>query len=99
MRYYSIASMKIEDLDKFKSELETVQDMLKTAGFKATYVNRDADDPNHLIVMHECEDLQKAREFYQSQEFKDCALKAGIIGQPNVMFVEEIMRTPELVTT
>ena len=98
MRYYSIASFEIQDYKQFKDEFDAIQDTLRNVGFKRTYLNRDADDSNHLIVVHEFEDLQKARDFYKSQDFRQCMERAGVIGQPQITFMEELARTPQLVS-
>lgn len=98
MKYYSAACFKISDYKLFKDEFDVAQDLLKTWGFKQTCLHRDVDDPTHLIVVHECEDLQKARDFYKSLDFKRYIEKAGILGEPQVSFLEELARTPELVS-
>jgi uncharacterized protein (DUF1330 family) len=98
MKYYASASYRIKDFKQFMGEFEAAQAMLGKWGFKRTFLNRDADDANHLIVVHECEDLQKARNFYNSQEFRQCIAKAGVIGDPEVTLMEELSRTPQLVS-
>ncbi len=98
MRYYSIAAFSIQSYKQFKDEFDAIQDMLRNVGFKRTYLNRDADDPNHIIVVHEFEDFQKARDFYKSQEFRQWTEKAGFTSEPQITFMEELARTPRLVS-
>jgi hypothetical protein len=42
--------------------------------------------------------LRKARGFYKSTEFQQCMSKAGVIGEPEIAFMEELLRAPELVS-
>lgn len=97
MKYFSVATLEIEDFEQFKAEVESIHDTLLAWGLKSTCVNRDLDNPNRLIIVHEIEDVQKARQFYQSEEFRQCAQKAGVTGRPEVTFVEELLHTPESV--
>jgi uncharacterized protein (DUF1330 family) len=95
MTYYTVTRLTIKDLRQFKEELGRAGDLLGKWGIKKTYVNRDVDAPSRLIVVHAWEDLQKARDFYRSPDFKQCAERAGIIGEPEVTFMEELIRSPE----
>ncbi|MCE5280184.1 MAG: hypothetical protein ABFD92_17760 [Planctomycetaceae bacterium] len=96
-RYYVVATYRVGDFNQFKDEFDQAQDMLQSmGGFKKTYLNRGLDDPNLIVIVHECGSLQKARDFYDSQEFKQCLDKAGIVEKPQVSFVEELWRTPQL---
>jgi hypothetical protein len=38
------------------------------------------------------------RAFYSSPQFKQCIQKAGLIGEPQVLFMEELARTPAMVS-
>lgn len=98
MKYFSVACLEVKDYKKFKNEFDGAQDLLRKWGFTRSYINRNVDDPKHLIIVHECSDLKKAREFYKSADFKQCIAKAGITGKPEVTFMEELARTPELAT-
>ncbi len=97
MKYYVIASYRISDLQTFRNEFDSAQEMLQTSGFRKTYLNRDVEDPDHLVVVHECEDLDKARAYYHSQEFKDCLGRAGVIEGPHLTYIEELARTREAI--
>lgn len=98
MRYYSAACLKVKDYNQFKKEFDAAQDLLRSFGCKQSTINRDVDNPNQLLIIHEFENLQRAREFYKSPEFQQCIAKAGIVGKPDLMFLEELARTQELVS-
>jgi uncharacterized protein (DUF1330 family) len=97
MKHYTAAFFKIRDFQQFKAEFDSVLESLRNFGFARTFLNRDLDDPNHLIVVHEVEDLNKARDFYNSAQFKQCIQRAGVIGEPRILFMEELARTPTMV--
>ncbi len=98
MRYYAIARYRIRDLGQFKAEFDQVSAQLPQWGFSRTWLDRNVDDPNEIVVMHECQNLDRAHEFFGSDEYRQCVRKAGVIGEPRVMFMEELARMPAAAT-
>ena len=52
-----------------------------------TYVMRNADNPNEVVVTLGWSDLDQARQFAASPELKESMKKAGVIGRPEVLFL------------
>jgi uncharacterized protein (DUF1330 family) len=98
MKHYSATILTIRDYNTFKAEFDSAGPKLSKYGFKRTWLNRDVDNPNRLIVVHELEDLPKAREFFRSPEYRQCLAKGGVIGEPQVTLMEELVATPELIS-
>ena len=95
MTYYVVACYKVSDFERFKAEFDAAQELMRQGGFVQTILYRNVDDPSQLTVVHECEDLPKARDFYKSPQFKACIAKAGV-GEPEITIMEELARTPHL---
>jgi heme-degrading monooxygenase HmoA len=55
---------------------------------------RNTKDPNHLVVITEWENLEKAKNFTESEDLKNTMIKAGVVGRPAVFYLEEIEKTP-----
>lgn len=91
---YVLVIHKVEDYDKWKSGYDENGAMRKTYGSKGAFVFHNSNDPNHIVVMTEWENMEKAKEFAESEELKIAMQKAGVIGQPAVYYLEEIERTP-----
>jgi len=53
-------------------------------------VLRNADSPNEVIVLHEYDDMAKARQFAQSEELKQIMQRAGVTDHPDIYFLEEV---------
>lgn len=51
---------------------------------------RNADDPNELVIHFEWDDLDKAREFSQSQDLRETMQRAGASGRPDIYFLDEV---------
>ncbi|MBV9280920.1 MAG: cyclase, partial [Chloroflexi bacterium] len=50
---------------------------------------RNADDPNEVIAIFEWDDLEKARQFAQSDDLRETMQRAGVADRPDVYFLEE----------
>jgi hypothetical protein len=92
---YLIGRHKIKNLQQFQAEFENVGDNLKQIGVTKAWVNRNLDDPNEIIVVLQCSDVEKCRQWTQSNEYRECTQKAGCIGTAQLTFVEELSRVPE----
>ena len=79
----------VEDYAKWKEGFDTHAAARQAAGATdETYVMRNVDDPNDITVIISWSDLEKARSFTKSASLKEAMQKAGVIGQPEVRFLE-----------
>ena len=85
---------KVENYDNWKSVFDDNSAMRKAYGSKGAIVFHNANDPNHIFVKSEWENMEKAKSFVESEDLKITMQKAGVIGQPAVYYLEEIERTP-----
>lgn len=53
--------------------------MMRKYGFKQSWLNRNVDNPEQLVIVHEVEDLEKARQMYSTEEFRQCARKRALL--------------------
>ena len=50
-------------------------------------VYRDVENPNAITIMMEWENAEKARKFAQDPALREVMEKAGVIGAPEVRFI------------
>ena len=83
---------KVEDFAKWKAVYdEAATEALRNAsGVKSHRVLRNADSPNEVIVLHEYDDVAKARQFAQSEELKQIMQRAGVSDHPDIYFLDEV---------
>ena len=91
---YVLVMHKVEDYDKWKSLYDEFGAMRKAYGSKGAFVFNNSNDPKHMVVITEWENMEKAKGFAESEELKLAMQKAGVIGQPAVYYLDEIERTP-----
>ena len=83
---------KVEDYDKWMTVFNDTSDMLKTQGAKVSSVFRSADDPNQVVVLTQFENLESVKSFVESHELRTAMQKAGVKGNPEIIFLEETER-------
>ncbi len=90
---YVMVLHHVEDYDRWKPVFDGDSVTRKDRGSKGAFILRNNDDPNHLVVLTEWENLENAKNFVESEELKNTMVKAGVIGRPAVFYLEEIERT------
>lgn len=89
---YMLIRHKVKDFDKWKPVFDEHGATRNRSGSQGGYLLHSADDPNELVILLEWDNLQKARQFAQSDELREAMERAGVADQPDVYFLEEIER-------
>jgi len=82
-----IATHAVEDYDRWRAVYDELADFRKQNGIVGDAVNQELDDPNHVIVYHQANDMDSLRAFVDSVELAEAMPRAGVIGQPDIQFV------------
>jgi len=91
---YTLVRITFEDFDKWKAVFDEAATLRKAYGSKGVRVLRSADKPNEAVLIGEYEDADKARQMFQSPEFREATKRAGVVGLPEVSFLDEVDRLP-----
>jgi heme-degrading monooxygenase HmoA len=62
----------------------------KAAGCKGGRLFRGEKDPNEVVICFEWEDLGKAHQFAESEDLRQTMERAGVVGKPELYFLDEI---------
>ena len=57
-------------------------------------VFRSSDKPNDLILLAEYEDAARARQLFQSAEFREATQRAGVTAPPEVTMADQVHQVP-----
>jgi heme-degrading monooxygenase HmoA len=90
---YVLVIHRVEDYSKWKPIYDEDGSTRKAKGSKGSFVFHNANDPNHIVVISEWENLEKAKNFAESEDLINTMQKAGVVGRPAVFYLEEIERT------
>jgi heme-degrading monooxygenase HmoA len=89
---YVLVRHKVTDYGKWKAVFDEHGATRKASGFRGHHLFHNADDPNELVILFEVDDLEKARQFGQSEDLRQAMLRAGVSDQPDMYFLDEIER-------
>jgi heme-degrading monooxygenase HmoA len=91
---YVLVRFTVEDFARFKTVFEEAAQLRRTYGSKGLHLLRSVETPNAVIVFAEYEDAGRARQLFQSPEFRDATKRAGVTGPPDVTMLEEVAKLP-----
>lgn len=84
---------KCEDFTKWKNAFDNHSSMRAQHGSKGGKVFQSANNPNELFVLLEWDSIENAQKFAQSDSIKEAMKNAGVVGMPEIYFVEEAAET------
>lgn len=90
---YLLVRHRVKDFAKWKPIFDEHSGTRKTSGSKSSHVFRNSNDPNEIVLLFEWDDIQKARQFAESEDLRRTMEREGVSGKPDVYFLEEIERT------
>jgi len=91
--HYVLVRHKVEDYNKWREIYDGNMENRKDNGSKGAHVLRSADNPHEVVILFEWDDLNKARSFFESQDFKGKVKSAGIPDELDIYFLEGIGKT------
>jgi heme-degrading monooxygenase HmoA len=89
---YVLVRHKVEDYAKWKPMFDDHGATRKASGFRGHHLFRDADDPSELVILFEVDDMEKARQFCQSEDLRQAMQRAGVSDQPDIYLLDEVER-------
>ena len=87
---YLLVRHKVTDYATWKPVFDQHGTTRQANGSKGGRLFRNAQDPNEVVILLKWDDLEKARQFTQAQDLVETMQKAGVVGRPDIYFLEEI---------
>ncbi len=85
-----IVRHKVRDVNAWKPFFVADAKRQRESGFTSWHLTRNKNDKNELVIIFECEDLDKAKPMFSDPALAEVMKKAGVLDQPTVFFLEEI---------
>ena len=86
---YVMVTHKVADYARWKPIFDADGANREIAGSQGGHLWRSADDPNEVVLLFEWA-LQQARQYSQREEVRAKMQEAGVLGPPDIYFLEEI---------
>ena len=80
---------KVKDYPSWKKVFDGFIETRRASGEKSYKIMHPENDGNDLLAIFEWDNLENAKKFVGSSELKQTMSNAGVIGQPEVYFLEE----------
>lgn len=81
---------EVKDYQVWKKVFDSFSDLRSSNGELSNQIFRDVSDPNKLTVINKWNSLANAQKFSASPELRAAMEKAGVVGRPNVQFLDEV---------
>ena len=85
-----LIQIKVRDFAELKKVFDSSSGLRTSNGEISHQIFREASQPNKLTALYKWNSLANAQRFAQSPELKAAMEKAGVEGQPNVTFLNEV---------
>ena len=90
---YVLVINKIEDYAKWRPVFDKNMDSRRENGSKEAHVFHNANNPNEIVILYEWDNLDNAKKFFESSDIKTKMQSAGVMGKPDIHFLEGIGKT------
>ena len=84
-----IVRHKVRDYAAWKKVFAEHGKVRAQYGFTKSRVYRFVDDPNHLIVVCELKDINKAKAMAASPELAKAMKAAGVVDEPKMFYLDD----------
>lgn len=86
---YLLIRQRVTDYAQWKSVFDAHSVARQAHGSRGGQLLRNAADPNELVVLLEWDDLERARQFVQSDELREVMQRAGVVNHPIISFLKD----------
>ncbi len=83
---------KVLDYAEWKPAFDEHGAARKEMGSKGGYLLRNIDDSNEVMIIVEIDDVDKARQFVQSEDFRQAMERSGVADTPDLYFLDLVDR-------
>ena len=87
---YVLVRHKVADYTTWKQGFDESRDARKGHIAREGQILRNVDNPSEHLILFEVTDLERARQFLQSEKMRQAMQQHGVVDEPDMYFLEEI---------
>ncbi|MBV0924623.1 hypothetical protein KTS45_10480 [Halomicroarcula limicola] len=87
---YILVRHDVENFDEWKPHFDDHDDFRVESGQQSYQLYRTESDPNALVMLFEFDTMANARSFAQSDDLREKMTEAGVQGEPEIAYLEQI---------
>jgi quinol monooxygenase YgiN len=81
---------KVSDYNRWKDAFDSHLTTRKRAGETGFRLFHNVEDPHEVILLLDWESTELARKFMGSDELRSAMEKAGVVGAPEIQYLEDV---------
>ncbi len=80
---------KVADYNRWKETFDSHLTARKRAGETGCHLFHNLEDPRDVFLLSDWQSAEEARKFMNSDELRDAMKKAGVVGTPEIQYLED----------
>jgi heme-degrading monooxygenase HmoA len=92
---YLLIDHTVEDYEEWKPRFDDHASTRAESGSEGVQLFHKEGEPNEIVILFEWDSLENAREFAASDDLRDTMEAAGVVGEPDLHFLEKLEDVPE----
>ena len=92
---YLLIDHAVEDYEEWKPFFDNHASTRAESGSGGGQLFHKEGEPNELVILFEWDSIENAREFATSDDLREVMAEAGVIGEPELHFLEKIEDVPD----
>ena len=80
----------VEDYEAWKPHFDEHDGTREEYGQRGYRLHRSAEDPDDLVMLFDWDSPETARRFLEDSDLEAVMGEAGVVGEPQIAFLEEI---------
>ena len=80
---------KVADYPRWKEVFDSHLSTRKRAGEMGCLLFHDMDDPHRLVLLMDWQTVEEARKFIDSDDLRKRMQEAGVVGAPEIQYLED----------
>jgi hypothetical protein len=84
-----IVRHKVADYGRWKEGFDSHLNRRMAAGETGSRVFQDVGDPRHITILMDWDSVENARRFMTSDDLRTAMKNAGVIGEPEIAYVQD----------
>ena len=86
---YLLCKHKVQDFDRWHHVFASHDQAQRDSALHLLHLLRDGADPNNVVMLFRIDDLDKANAFLNAPEAEAAADISGVIGTPEVLYLND----------
>ena len=88
-----LTRFKVADYDKWRQTFEGHAELRKRSGCTGTHIFRNTHDTSEVVINLQWDSEENAQKFLASAEARAAMQESGMVGAPDMLFLEDGGRT------